>query len=758
MFKKLDASRFFIAVVSLVFSVLMVGCGMGDNSPLAGPGATHQVTGVAAVGAPVFGSVTLKDSASPSQELTTATASDGSFAFDVSKLKAPFLIKTVSAGVSLYSLAESDVGVTNVNPFTTLVVNAAASGANLDSTYTQLTPTDLSAMVANLANAELGVRTALKPMLDLHSVTGNLLHTEYIANHDGADGLLDKIKVVVINGAVTISNKANATVIYTDAASNLAKGLGAIANANIPPYSPPSVGATLYRSNCASCHGDLYASTLIGRSSLSKILNAIASNFGGMSAMAVLTAPELQAISDAIPTQSSQPQSNTPVDGATLYANKCAICHGALASSKKAGATFVRIQDAISKNLGGMGQFSTLTSADVQGLVTALNGTNVTPTTPAVLDGAALYAANCSGCHGVLANSSKKGLTFARFTGAVTNNTVTGMGYLSSLTLSEVQAIITALTPATPVTPVTPLTPAELYAANCAACHGSLAISAKAGRTAAQITTAISLNSGGVMGSLSPLTATQISDIASALATVVVTPPVVPLTGAQLYANNCSGCHGALATSTKGGKAAATITAAITAIPQMNYLSTLLPADITAIATALATVVPPTTPAGLYATNCSGCHGALATSTKGGATAAKITAMIAINRGGMGTLSTLTPQNITDIASALAAIPAPACGSCHAVALASLATGKHATHTTKPKGAILTLFKGTTSCGMCHGVNYTTSSNDPVTHNDGTVNIDNANSYTINWKPPVAPAKGTCGPSCHNPAGAVRSW
>ncbi|MEJ2699106.1 MAG: c-type cytochrome, partial [Desulfuromonadales bacterium] len=59
--------------------------------------------------------------------------------------------------------------------------------------------------------------------------------------------------------------------------------------------------------------------------------------------------------------------STTP-DGATLYTNDCAGCHGALATSTKAGATAAQIQAAIDSNTGGMGTFSSLTAAEVQAI------------------------------------------------------------------------------------------------------------------------------------------------------------------------------------------------------------------------------------------------------------------------------------------------------------------------------------------------------------------------------------------------------
>ena len=84
-------------------------------------------------------------------------------------------------------------------------------------------------------------------------------------------------------------------------------------------------------------------------------------------------------------------------------------------------------------------------------VVTAVNGAGesvasaqVSAATTAALDGAVLYAANCAGCHNALASSSKRKRTATQIQNAITND-VGGMGYLSTLSAAEVQAIATAL-------------------------------------------------------------------------------------------------------------------------------------------------------------------------------------------------------------------------------------------------------------------------------------------------------------------------
>ncbi|MDA8078078.1 MAG: c-type cytochrome [Nitrospiraceae bacterium] len=60
------------------------------------------------------------------------------------------------------------------------------------------------------------------------------------------------------------------------------------------------------------------------------------------------------------------------VDGAALYNTNCSGCHGPLASSSKLGRTAAQIQNAINSNMGGMGFLSSLTTADIQAIATAL--------------------------------------------------------------------------------------------------------------------------------------------------------------------------------------------------------------------------------------------------------------------------------------------------------------------------------------------------------------------------------------------------
>jgi len=331
-------------------------------------------------------------------------------------------------------------------------------------------------------------------------------------------------------------------------------------------------------------------------------LGLIAGCGGGGGGSGASAAPATGTNSGAAP--SAPPEGVSP-EAAALYAANCADCHGALATSEKIGTTLPRLQNAIVNNVGGgMGFRAGLTAAEQQTIVAALTPATTTPPSPT--DGAALYAANCAGCHGTLANSGKKGTTSARLQSAIAGN-VGNMGFLSSLTATEQQAIVAVLAtttppPTTPPPPTTSTDGAALYASNCASCHGALATSAKKGATAAQIQ--VRMDAPPYVANA--LTAAQVQAIASALA--VTTPPTTPpppttsTDGAALYAANCASCHGALANSAKRNATAAQIQTRMAAPP---YVATALTtAQVQAIATALVstTTTPPP------AATCGSCH------------------------------------------------------------------------------------------------------------------------------------------------------
>ena len=185
---------------------------------------------------------------------------------------------------------------------------------------------------------------------------------------------------------------------------------------------------------------------------------------------------------------------------------------------------------------------------------------------------------------------------------------------------------------------------AALYSSNCSGCHGLLTSSTKIGADITRIQNAITSNSGG-MSFLAALTADNVKAISTALAPVS--------TGAAIYATNCLSCHGGLSTTLKAGADITRIQNAIASnTGGMGILSTLVPLQVQAIASALAVT---TTGTALYASNCAGCHGVITASAKIGADISRIQNAIINNTGGMGSYSTLLATDIQAIASVLTA-------------------------------------------------------------------------------------------------------
>jgi len=252
----------FRGVGKLVFTMLAIcllaACsgGGGSSGSEASATSTTTVSGVAAMGAPMIGPVFLKDSSTPTKELTGVINADGSFSFNVDGLRPPFILNARNFGpnVSPAAYDNSSWGVNddhfsfingpgkvNINPFTTLALSAAAGGADVGHLYnnglpaTDPLPPKLQAIGANLARAVTDIQTKFQPLFALFNASGvNPVTDPFVANHQGLDGLLDVISVDLYStpGSVTIKNKATGSVIFSGSVTNILGGT--LTQANFP--------------------------------------------------------------------------------------------------------------------------------------------------------------------------------------------------------------------------------------------------------------------------------------------------------------------------------------------------------------------------------------------------------------------------------------------------------------------------------------------------------------------------------------------
>ena len=154
-----------VLALSLIAAAALTACGGGGGSD--SPLTPQPISGTAAAGAPVIGTVTVKDSAGVTK--TTAIATDGSYSVDVAGMTGPFVfLASGTVGgrtIEMVSAATAaDVNKTvNITPFTDLIVanlaGQAASSYYASPSFAKLTAVDLDA-------ARQILTTRLRPILD----------------------------------------------------------------------------------------------------------------------------------------------------------------------------------------------------------------------------------------------------------------------------------------------------------------------------------------------------------------------------------------------------------------------------------------------------------------------------------------------------------------------------------------------------------------------------------------------------------------
>ena len=168
--------RFIRYTVAILLVVLLQACGGGSsssNSTSIATGVAATVSGVAAAGAAIDGTVTLKDSTG-SIRTATITQPGGTFSIDVAGLVPPYFLRAANSTgtLTLYSIASSD-GTFNINPLTNLAVVAAQmnidplakspdAAFNNPANFSSLTPAQIEAAATSvMAQMSPAFRAAL---------------------------------------------------------------------------------------------------------------------------------------------------------------------------------------------------------------------------------------------------------------------------------------------------------------------------------------------------------------------------------------------------------------------------------------------------------------------------------------------------------------------------------------------------------------------------------------------------------------------
>jgi hypothetical protein len=272
-----------ITIVLAGLTLLISGCGGGGGG---GTAATPQtVTGVAAAGSAIVGTVTLKDSAS-APEKSFLLKADGSFTLDVTGLTKPFLLRVTGKANGtdyvLYSLA-TDKGTANINPLSNLVVSVAAAGGDLAQLYA--TPSGIQGVAGNLGQALLQVQSILKPLLVKYGVsTVDPISGSFTVGVSALDLMLDKVTLKIDAGTLSISDNGTAQaaiVVRTGFATHAVRGsvtLDGAAFAGVTVTAKDAATGTLNYGSAVSVADGSYSIANLAPGTY--LLTAAVSNFG----------------------------------------------------------------------------------------------------------------------------------------------------------------------------------------------------------------------------------------------------------------------------------------------------------------------------------------------------------------------------------------------------------------------------------------------------------------------------------------------
>lgn len=229
-----------------------LGTGSGTSTGTASSGSdgsngtqtSAKISGVAAVGAPLVGTVTVKDALGATR--TAPIGTNGSYSIDVSGMTAPFVFRADGSANGVHAIVHSIAtqadlnGRINITQLTDLVVSNIAGqlAQNYFDKFEQSGNSDLASKA--LVDAEVAkLKEKLLPVLTALGVDAaiDLLHSSFTPLSDPLDKALDVIRVSYDTAAntATISNVVNAVTVTDDLAVKAAAETSpaTLSNANV---------------------------------------------------------------------------------------------------------------------------------------------------------------------------------------------------------------------------------------------------------------------------------------------------------------------------------------------------------------------------------------------------------------------------------------------------------------------------------------------------------------------------------------------
>jgi len=684
-----------IAAFSLMtLGLILSGCG-GSS----GGASTEVVSGVAAVGDPLSGQVSLKDSSNPSKLKTTVIDKDGLFAFDVSDMQAPYVLQATGSAAGenykLHSFADG-TGTANINPLSDVIVATAAGDDDPEDVFEKADSAKCKRIRNNMETTVAVLLNKLQPLLKQYNAEHtNPITSRYIANHLDLDEMFDKVKIKVSKGILTIINKKSTAVIFSGKLSDIANGV--FNGGSLPPTAAAPASPT--------------ALTAVGGNSQVKLSWAPVSNATSYNVY-YATASDITTANGTKVASVSTPHLLTGLAAGTTYYFVVTAVNGAGESAASAQTSAATVSappaptaPAVPTGViatGGTKQvtlsWGTVASATSYNVyyattsgVTKLNGTKLTNlTSPAVLgslaDGTNYYyivtAVNSDG-------ESAPSIQVAAAT-------------LPATPSPTAPAAPTAVTAVGGTNQATITWPAVSGAASYNVYWSAAAGVTKTSGTKVAGVTSPYIKTGLSAGSSYYFIVTAVNSVGEsaasnqATATTVAAPPAIPAAPTGV-------------TATGGGNQVTISWPAVAGATSYNIYWATTPGVTKANGVKITNATPPYLQTGLAA----------------GTTYYYI--VTAVNSAGEGVAST----QASAATNAATPAPAPACGSCHAI---PPALGEHAFHAGQG-----------IDCATCHGAGYSSTTTNAATHLNGVKNV----SLSV-WNP----ATRSCATYCHG----TKAW
>ena len=271
-----------LMVCAVMMSFVIAGCGSSgsQNTPAA---SKATLSGVASLDTTVNGTVSVKDSSVPAQEMTVPINGTGTYTVDVSGLKPPFILKAEGTdqagnGQTMYSISKNG-GRVNINPLSDTAVTASSDNTDWSAHSSMRSSEDEHHRTAdNFEQVIYRLRTVLAPLYSLYHISGNAVTDDDDNDNSGLSAMLHDVRFAVNDGKVTVTNRLTGGVIFSGSLRDLASGT--FNPANMP-------GGTGGSTACAYTYDAWSACTSNG----TQTRNLLTSSPAGCTGTPVLTQP-----------------------------------------------------------------------------------------------------------------------------------------------------------------------------------------------------------------------------------------------------------------------------------------------------------------------------------------------------------------------------------------------------------------------------------------------------------------------------------